>query len=256
MSGIIDSVTHAGFAGEVELPPLPGASVQGGPRCTRRWKVRSDHAGLFLHTLMASGASDADVVSDDGVMAEVHAHFANYQAGPVSATVPQGDWSIAPSGQRTDLFNDPRFAALDVNAQLLLKSYREDPRANADLLVGLSGDALEFARLVRLNRNEIENADVIVTRRIPLPAGFSGTIGWGWVGYVFEDNATFQASEGVPDSIMDEFVTAGGSPTTINFQWLMRPFTKQVQRDRSATVVLSYWGAVEGWDTFLYPNRL
>ena len=77
--------------------------------------------------------------------------------------------------------------------------------------------------------------------------GFTGTVGWDNVGKVFEDNATFQAEAGVPDAIIDEFDR--------DYQWLVRPFTKEQQGDGSYVYLLTFWGRKE-IDGFLYPNRV
>ena len=246
MLSLPPAATIAGPLVPHELAPLPGWSIQGGDRCTRRFRMKSSMVGVYAHYLRSQGATDTEVVTDDGVMAELHARFANSQNGAISSTVPAGGWSMSGAGLTVHIFQDDRFAALDSLQRYALNKLRANPEFD-DTGVTYSSDGAAIRALLVAQKDTIEAEGVIVTRRIALPGGWAGTIGWGNVGLVFEDNATFQSSEGAPDSIILEFDR--------DYQWLMRPFSKEEQRDGSYVATLTYWGA-KAWDTFRYPNRL
>lgn len=240
--------TRAGQLGFQLQPPLLHYSARDGGSQEEVWKGPSNQLTDFIGQMTASGATSARTVSNNGVFASVAISYATWQDGSsnVSADLPEGGWSLSPGGQTQHIFKDARFAALSSAEQEALDGMRVDPLGDPSAIV--SADGLEFLRCLREQKDTQESPAVVVTRRVRVPAGWSGVVGWANVGKVFEDNATFQAEADVPDSIIDEFGAT-------DFQWLVRPFNKEQQRDGSYQITLSFWGAPE-WDVFLFPDRV
>ncbi len=239
--------TYAGTLGFVPQPPLPHWTARDGGSQENVYRGPSDALPDFVAQMRTSGATSVRSVSNNGKFATVAVSYAAWQDGSsnTTTTVPDGQWSISPGGLTGHIFKDARFAALSDDEQAQLNYLRNDPTYVYDPLG--SADFLEFVRLLREQKDTQEADAIVVTRRVRVQPGFTGTVGWDNVGKVFEDNATFQAEAAVPDAIIDEFDR--------DYQWLVRPFTKEQQGDGSYVYLLTFWGAPE-WDAFLYPNRV
>lgn len=229
-------------------PPLPSWSAANGGATEEQYKGPSDQLNDFIGQMTDSGATSVRTVSNNGVFAMVAVSWPTWQDGSSNLTtgLPEGGWSLGPGGQTQHIFKDARFAALSADEKAQLSYFRTDPTYAYD--PAGSANFLEFIRVLIEQKDTQESPAVIVTRRMRVPAGWAGTVGWDNVGKVFEDNATFQAEALVPDSIILEFGAT-------DFQWLVRPFNKEQQKDGSYQIVLSFWGAPE-WDVFLFPDRV
>lgn len=237
--------TYAGTLGYVLQPPMIHWSARDGGSQEEVWRGPSDALPDFVAQLRTSGATSVRCVANNGKFASVAVSYAAWQDGSsnTTTTVPDGQWSISPGGLTQHIFKDARFAALSDDEKEQLNAFRSDPNQS---FTG-SADGLEFYRLLQEQKDTQEADAIVVTRRVRVRPGFTGTVGWSNVGKVFEDNATFQVEAAVPDAIIDEFDR--------DYQWLVRPFTKEQQGDGSYVYLLTFWGAPE-WDAFLYPDRV
>lgn len=240
--------TRAGLLGFQLQPPMLHYSARDGGSQEEVWKGPSNQLTDFIGQMVGSGATSARTVSNNGVFATVAISYATWQDGSsnVATDLPDGGWSLSPAGLTQHIFKDPRFAALSSTEKEALNKIRANPEFFAGGVSSTNG--LQFLRCLREQKDTQESPAVCVTRRVRVASDWSGVVGWANVGKVFEDNATFQAEADVPDSIIDEFGAT-------DFQWLVRPFNKEQQRDGSYQITLSFWGAPE-WDEFLFPDRV
>lgn len=241
------AITRAGQVGFQRQPELLHYDPQAGGSQEEQYKGPSNQLADFVGQMSGMGAR-VRTLSNDGLFASVSVSWPTWQDGSSNVTtdLPDGGWSISPGGQTQHIFKDARFAALSELEQYTLNEFRANPAQEIDDIGSANG--LSFLRCLREQKDTQESKAVIVSRRVRVPAGWAGVVGWGNVGKVFEDNATFQAEAGVPDSIIDEFGAT-------DYEWLVRPYTKEQQRDGSYTIQLTFWGAPE-WDTFLFPDRV
>lgn len=243
------AIARAGQLGFQLQPPMLHYSARDGGSQEEVWKGPSNQLTDFIGQMVGGGATSARTTSNNGTFATVAVSYATWQDGSsnVSTGLPDGGWSLSPAGQTQHIFKDARFAALAPAERKALDSYRASPNVAAVDLIN-STDAIQFLRCLLDQKDTQESPAVIVTRRLRVPAGWAGVVGWANVGKVFEDNATFRAEADVPDSILNEFGAT-------DFQWLVRPYNKEQQRDGSYQITLSFWGAPE-WDEFLFPDRV
>lgn len=241
------ATNYAGQLGFVLQPPLIHWHARDGGSQEEVYKGPSAQLAGFIGQMNASKATSVRTLSNNGRFATVAVNWAAWQDGVdnTASTLPDGQWSISPGGVTQHIFRDARFSALAADEQTALNKFRTDP--TADVAAIASADGLEFLRLLQEQKDTQEADSVIVTRRVRVQPGFTGTVGWENVGKVFEDNATFQTEADVPDAIMDEFDR--------DYQWLVRPFTKEQQGDGSYVYQLTFWGA-RAIDDFQYPDRV
>jgi hypothetical protein len=240
-------ITRAGQVGFQRQPELLHYDPQAGGSQEDIYKGPSNQLADFVGQMAGSGARVRSLFND-GLFATVSVSWPTWQDGSSNVTtdLPDGVWSISPGGQTQHIFKDARFAALASEAEKYdLNKFRTDPTAPVDNIVSANG--LEFLRCLRDQKDTQESKGWTLTRRTTVPDGWNGTLDDADVGTVYEDNAALQAAAGVPASYMGRF--------SVDYQWLVRPFTMEQQRGAGSVIVLPFWGA-PSWDEFLFPTRV
>lgn len=235
--------------GQVAFQRLPGLlhydPLAGGTE-EEQYKGPSSQLADFVGQMAGQGAR-VRTLSNDGVFATVSVSWPTWQDGtPADAALPDGVWSINPAGLSQHIFKDARFAALAFNEKAALNSLRADPQFD-DSYLSYSSNGTEFRRCLVEQKDTQEVKGWILKRRVVVPDKWAGTLTDAAVGTVYEDNATFASAADVPADYIARF--------SVDYQWLVQPFTMEQQRGGGSVIIIPFWGA-PAWDTFLFPTRL